>query len=157
MILFTSLWTFAHGLVSVPGAVWTPRRTPCAAIHRYNELPIPLVSTPYSPQPSPSRTVASLELMSCIDVPPTGFRRFRSCHQVLTKSLERLPNLIEALERPDALNPVTFTDCVLYVGVAMDFPLHREDLIHVDRRYDPLPHTQIVGLTGNSVYLALEE
>ena len=55
--------------------------------------------------------------------------------------LERLPDLIEVLEQSDALNPATLTDCVLCAGAAMDFPLHPEDLIRVDKRYDLLPPT----------------
>jgi len=55
--------------------------------------------------------------------------------------LERLPDLIEVLEQSDALNPATLTDCVLCVGAAMDFPLHPEDLIRVDKRYDLIPPT----------------
>ena len=54
----------------------------------------------------------------------------------------RLPtmyDLIETLEDCRALNPMTITNCVLCVGVAMDFPLHPDDLIRVDKRYVPIP------------------
>jgi len=55
----------------------------------------------------------------------------------------RLPilnELIEVLEKSQALNPATVTDCILCVGAAMDFPLHPEDLIRVDKRcVPPLP------------------
>ena len=48
--------------------------------------------------------------------------------------LPALYELIEVLERNGALNPVTLTDCLLCVGAAMDFPLHPEDLVRVDKR-----------------------
>ena len=48
--------------------------------------------------------------------------------------LQTLNELIEVLEKSRALNSVTITDCVLCVGAAMDFPLHPEDLIRVDKR-----------------------
>ena len=54
----------------------------------------------------------------------------------------RLPtmyDLIEALEDSRALNPVTIADCVLCVGATMDFPLHPDDLIRVDKRCVPVP------------------
>ena len=50
----------------------------------------------------------------------------------------RLPilnELIKVLEQFGALNTATITDCVLCVGAVMDFPLHPEDLIRVDKRY----------------------
>ena len=49
----------------------------------------------------------------------------------------RLPilnELIEVLEQSQALTPATVTDCILCVGAAMDFPLHPEDLIRVEKR-----------------------
>ena len=49
--------------------------------------------------------------------------------------LETLNELIEVLEKCRALNLATITDCMLCVGAAMDFPLHPEDLIRVDKRY----------------------
>ena len=49
--------------------------------------------------------------------------------------LQTLNELIEVLEKCRALNLATITDCVLCVGAAMDFPLHPEDLIRVDKRY----------------------
>jgi len=52
----------------------------------------------------------------------------------------RLPilnELIEVLEKSQALTPATVTDCVLCVGAAMNFPLHPEDLIRVDKRCAP--------------------
>ena len=48
--------------------------------------------------------------------------------------LQSLNELIQVLERSQALIPATLTDCVLCVGAAMDFPLHPEDLIRVDKR-----------------------
>ena len=48
--------------------------------------------------------------------------------------LEKLNELIDVLEDSQALIPATLTDCVLCVGAAMDFPLHPEDLIRVDKR-----------------------
>ena len=53
----------------------------------------------------------------------------------------RLPTfhkLIEVLEKHQALNLVTLTDCVVCAGAAVDFPLHPEDLIRVDKRCVPL-------------------
>jgi hypothetical protein len=55
---------------------------------------------------------------------------------------DRLPTLyelIEVLEKSDMLNEATLTDCVLCAGAAMDFPLHPEDLIRVDKRCVPFP------------------
>ena len=49
--------------------------------------------------------------------------------------LSTLYELIQVLEDSKALIPATLTDCVLCVGAAMDFPLHPEDLIRVDKRY----------------------
>ena len=60
--------------------------------------------------------------------------RFRSSR------LQTLFKLIEVLEENKALNPVTLTDCVLCVGAAMDFPLHPEDLIRIDKRCVPIPY-----------------
>ena len=48
--------------------------------------------------------------------------------------LQTLYELIQVLEDAQALVPATITDCVLCVGVAMDFPLHPEDLIRTDKR-----------------------
>ena len=53
--------------------------------------------------------------------------------------LQTLNELIEVLEKSQALNPATVTNCILSVGAAMDFPLHPEDLIRVDKRCVPLP------------------
>ena len=50
------------------------------------------------------------------------------------RRLQSLNELIQVLERSQALIPATLTDCVLCVGAAMDFPLHPEDLIRVDKR-----------------------
>ncbi|KAF9782745.1 hypothetical protein BJ322DRAFT_168803 [Thelephora terrestris] len=47
--------------------------------------------------------------------------------------LSTVDELITVLESTKALNPATLTDCVLCVGAAMDFPLHPEDLIRVDK------------------------
>jgi len=53
--------------------------------------------------------------------------------------LQRLNELIEVLEESRALTPATVTDCILCAGAAMDFPLHPEDLIRVDKRCVLLP------------------
>jgi len=67
--------------------------------------------------------------------------------------LDRLPELIGVLEESRALNPTTVTECVLCVGVVMDFPLHPEDLNRVDKRYVlSLPHMSAVCFTGDSDY-----
>ena len=49
--------------------------------------------------------------------------------------LQILNELIEVLKSNRALNPATATDCILCAGAVMDFPLHPEDLIRVDKRY----------------------
>ena len=49
--------------------------------------------------------------------------------------LHILYELINVLERFKEINRRTLTNCVLCVGAAMDFPLHPEDLIRVDKRY----------------------
>ena len=43
-------------------------------------------------------------------------------------------DLIQVLEDSRQLNKATITDCLLCVGAAMDFPLHPEDLVRVDKR-----------------------
>ena len=53
--------------------------------------------------------------------------------------LQTLNELIEVLERSQALTPATVTNCILCAGAAMDFPLHPEDLIRVDKRCVLLP------------------
>ena len=68
--------------------------------------------------------------------------------------LETLDELIDVLESSKALVPATLTDCVLCVGVAMDFPLHPEDLIRVNKRYVPHLGRLRMTLTGNSNYLS---
>ena len=55
--------------------------------------------------------------------------------------LQTLYELIKTLEESRALNPVTLTDCVLCAGATMDFPLHPDDLIRVDKRYIPFLYT----------------
>ena len=62
--------------------------------------------------------------------PAIRFRPFR---------LQTLYELTEVLEESQTLNPATLTDCILCAGAAMDFPLHPEDLIRVDKRYVPPP------------------
>jgi hypothetical protein len=55
---------------------------------------------------------------------------------------DRLPTLyelIEVLEESRLLNVANLTNCVLCAGAAMDFPLHPEDLIRVDKRCVPFP------------------
>jgi hypothetical protein len=69
--------------------------------------------------------------------------------------LETLPKLIEVLKESQALNAATLTECVLCVGAAMDFPLHPEDLIRVDKRCVPPVHILTVVLIGDSDYFAL--
>ena len=67
----------------------------------------------------------------------------------------RLPilnELIKVLEQFGALNTATITDCVLCAGAVMDFPLHPEDLIRVDKRYALLFNVFAVALTGDSGY-----
>ena len=53
--------------------------------------------------------------------------------------LETLHDLIDVLEGSKEMNLATLTDCLLCVGAAMDFPLHPDDLIRVDKRCVPLP------------------
>jgi hypothetical protein len=48
--------------------------------------------------------------------------------------LQTLNELIDVLEASEALIPPTVANCVLCVGAAMDFPLHPEDLIRVEKR-----------------------
>ena len=60
--------------------------------------------------------------------------------------LEKLDELLEVLESSQALIPATLTDCVLCVGAAMDFPLHPEDLIRVDKRCVLFPYESRVAL-----------
>ena len=67
--------------------------------------------------------------------------------------LQTLNELIEVLEESHALIPASLTDCVLCVGVAMDLPLHPEDLIRIDKRWVLLSHAFAVELTGFSDYL----
>jgi hypothetical protein len=52
--------------------------------------------------------------------------------------LPTLYDLIKVLEKSQTLSAATLTDCVLCAGAAMDFPLHPEDLIRVDKRCVPL-------------------
>jgi len=55
---------------------------------------------------------------------------------------DRLPmlnKLIDVLEQSGALDAGTIADCALCAGAAMDFPLHPEDLIRVDKRYVLFP------------------
>ena len=52
--------------------------------------------------------------------------------------LGNLNELIDVLEKCRALTPATLTDCILCAGAAIDFPLHPEDLIRVDKRCVPL-------------------
>jgi len=69
------------------------------------------------------------------------------------KRLETLRELIVVLEASQMLNPITLTDCILSVGVAVDFPIHPDDLIRIDKRCVPLPHLLTSGLIGGSDYL----
>ena len=53
--------------------------------------------------------------------------------------LQTLSELIEVLEKSHALVLASLTDCILCVGAAMDFPLHPEDLVRVDKRWVLFP------------------
>jgi len=64
--------------------------------------------------------------------------------------LQTLYELIKVLEESQMLNPTTLTDCILCVGVAMDFPLHPEDLIRIDKRCVPFPYLLALGLIKGS-------
>ena len=66
--------------------------------------------------------------------------------------LPSLGELIAVLESSKALGPGTLTDCMLCVGAAMDFPLHPEDLIRVDKRCVLLLGTSRVVLISDSKY-----
>jgi hypothetical protein len=48
--------------------------------------------------------------------------------------LQTLDELIKVLEDSQMLNAATLTECILCAGAAMDFPLHSEDLIRVNKR-----------------------
>ena len=68
----------------------------------------------------------------------------------------RLPilwELIKVLEESQVLDRATLTDCVLCLGAAMDFPLHPEDLIRVDKRCVPSRCALMIALTRNSDYI----
>ena len=62
----------------------------------------------------------------------------------------RLPTLAALI---NVLYWDTLTNCVLCVGAAMDFPLHPEDLIRVDKRYGSLLGALRAVLTGHRAYL----
>ena len=66
--------------------------------------------------------------------------------------LEKLDELVNILEEFHALTPTTLTECVLCVGAAMDFPLHPDDLIRVDKRCVLLLYLLGILLIGNSDY-----
>ena len=68
--------------------------------------------------------------------------------------LETLSELIAVLKSFKALVPATLTDCVLCVGAVMDFPLHPDDLIRVDKRCVLLLDMLRVVLIRDSDYLA---
>ena len=67
--------------------------------------------------------------------------------------LQTLDELIAVLDNSKALDPATLTDCVLCVGAAMDFPLHPEDLIRVNKRCVLLLSALRASLIGDSDYL----
>ena len=67
--------------------------------------------------------------------------------------LQTLYELINVLEDSRVLDALTLTDCVLCVGAAMDFPLHPDDLVRVDKRYVPFPCTPTMTLIGDSDYI----
>ena len=56
-----------------------------------------------------------------------------------TSRLQIVNELIQVLEDSQAFTAVTLTNCMLCVGATMDFPLHPEDLIRVDKRCVRLP------------------
>ena len=66
---------------------------------------------------------------------------------VRPRRLLTLYELVDVLEKHQALDVATLTECILCVGVAMDFPLHPEDLIRVDKRCVPLADALMVVLT----------
>ena len=66
--------------------------------------------------------------------------------------LEKLDELVNILEEFHALTLTTLTECVLCVGAAMDFPLHPDDLIRVDKRCVLLLYSLGNLLIGNSDY-----
>ena len=61
--------------------------------------------------------------------------------------LQILSELIDVLDKSKALTSATLTDCILCAGAAMDFPLHPEDLIRVDKRC--VPFSSCVGGRSN--------
>jgi len=63
------------------------------------------------------------------------------------RRLQTLNELIEVLESSRALTPATVTDCILCAGAAMDFPLHPEDLIRVNKRCASQP-LSVDGVTN---------
>ena len=67
--------------------------------------------------------------------------------------LQTLYELIEVLEANRALDAVTLTDCFLSVGAVMDFPLHPEDLVRVDKRYVTFSCTLTMTLIEDSKYV----
>ncbi|KAF9782852.1 hypothetical protein BJ322DRAFT_178519 [Thelephora terrestris] len=68
--------------------------------------------------------------------------KFRSVRMLV------LDELITVLESSKALNPATLTNLVLCVGAGMDFPLHPEDLIRVDKR-EVVEHIHKIVLAGS--------
>ena len=62
--------------------------------------------------------------------------------------LQTLHELIVVLKKYQALDDKTLTECILCVGAAMEFPLHPEDLIRVDKRCVLLAHTLAMVLIG---------
>lgn len=52
----------------------------------------------------------------------------------LDKRLSYMGELIQVLEDSKVLNHATLTECLLCIGATIDFPLHPEDLIRVDKR-----------------------
>jgi len=69
--------------------------------------------------------------------------------------LQALYELVEVLKKSQALNLATLTECFLCVGVALDFPIHPEDLIRVDKRFVSFAHSLMVILIGDSDYFEL--
>ena len=67
--------------------------------------------------------------------------------------LQTLYELIGELDEHGAWDPVTLTDCILCLGAAVDFPLHPEDLIRVDKRCVLFPFASTVVLIGSSDYI----
>ena len=100
-----------------------------------------------------SEPVTSAQFLSYI-APYWFFGNSDSTVKFRLSRLQQLYDLIKVLENSKAVNSVTLTNCILCAGVVMDFPLHPEDLVRVDKRcVPPPPHTFIMVLIRDSTYL----